>query len=83
MLQSVASTLTGLGMPEHARVPQEEALEICRRELTDADRLTIEVVRETSVLYQFLGRLDESERLARLAVAKSQSWLSEIPPISA
>ncbi|MEE9253751.1 MAG: serine/threonine-protein kinase, partial [Pseudomonadales bacterium] len=67
LLQSVASALDGLGLADQALAPQERALEIRRRELTDAHRDTIESLKEASAVYEDLGRFEEAERMARLA----------------
>ena len=75
LLQSIASILRELSMPEQAKAPQERALEIRRRELGDAHPDTLHSCTETVKLYRSFGRFDEAEQLARRTVQTARREL--------
>jgi len=60
LLQTVAETLTAVGLPERALAPQTEALAIRREILGDEDLDTLRSTCELSKLLQSLGRYDEA-----------------------
>lgn len=81
LLQSVATTLMGLGRGARAEAPQLEALAIRRRELGPDHLDTLQSISETSTLRGILqGRLADSERLAREAWAGNVKVLGERHP---
>ena len=65
LLQSVASLLCDLQIFDRAVAPQEQALEIRRRELGDAHRDTLLSFLEAGRLYYYQSRMDDAESCLR------------------
>ena len=61
LLQSVATALRGLELPDRAAAPQEQALEIRRRELGDAHPDTLHSFLQAGGLYFDQSRYEDAE----------------------
>jgi non-specific serine/threonine protein kinase/serine/threonine-protein kinase len=77
LLQTVASTLRKLGLLERALRPQEQALEIRRRELGDEDPDTLSSVNHIGNLLQNQGKHGEAESYFREALTGRRSALGD------
>jgi len=77
LLQTVADTLLELGLLERALEPQEQALEIRRRELGDEHQETLLSINNLGYLLQDHGKLDEAEPFYREALRTSRRTLGD------
>ncbi len=75
LLQSVASVLRNLQIPDRAAAPQERALEIRRRELGDAHPDTLSSFVEAGTLYFYQGRGEDAESSLRRAAETARREL--------
>jgi len=80
LLQTVASTLRELGLLERAMEPQEQALEIRRRELGDEDPDTLTSINDLGHLLKTRGKLDEAYPLFREALEGFRRTLGDEHP---
>jgi eukaryotic-like serine/threonine-protein kinase len=77
LLQTLAETMTNLGLVERAEVPQTTALEIRRRELGNAHADTIASINCAGTYWEARGRLDLAAPLIEEAYALSRKELGE------
>jgi non-specific serine/threonine protein kinase/serine/threonine-protein kinase len=80
LLQVVADTLKELGLWERALAPQEQALEIRRRELGDEHSSTLTSTGNLGTLLQAQGKLDDAEPLFREALEAQRRTLGDEHP---
>ncbi len=80
LLQTVADTLRELGLLERAFNPQEQAVEIRRRELGDEHPDTLNSINSLGALLDGQGNLDEAEPLLREALEISRRELGNGHP---
>jgi tetratricopeptide (TPR) repeat protein len=72
LLYSIASTMTTLGLFDHAVAPLQESLALRRRWLGDGDPDTLASYREFASVRAQLGAVTEAESLLREALAASR-----------
>jgi len=77
LLQTLAETMTSLGLLEHAAAPQAEALAIRRKLLGDRNPETLYSIYHMGALMQARGKLPEAEVLVREAVRNMPAVLGE------
>ncbi len=80
LLQTVATTLCGLGLLDRATAPQTEALDIRRRLLGNDHPGTLTSIVEMGVLFQSQGKLAEAEPYFREAMAGYRRVLGDDHP---
>ena len=80
LLQTVAATLRKLGLLERALEPQEQALEIRRRELGNEHSDTLDSISYLGLLLNAQGKLDQAEPLLRETLESSRRKLGDEHP---
>ena len=75
LFQSVATALSGLELPDRAAAPQEQALEIRRRELGDEHPDTLQSLLAAGNLYWEQGRYEDAESSKRRTVETARREL--------
>ena len=82
LLQTIAATLRDLGLLELAQKPQDQALEIRRREYGDQHERTLDTLGHLVVLQMHRQDLEAAERSARELLESSQSVLGDEHPMT-
>ena len=82
LLQTVANTLRELGLMKRAEAPQEEALEIRRKELGNEDPKTLSSIYNSGILLTHLNRTEEAEQLHREALEVRRLQSDEVAQVA-